>query len=135
MILGTGIDLCDVRRIARTLDRFGDRFLNRVFTPLERDRAMRRRDPAPALARRWAAKEATAKALGTGIGGAARWREIEVANLPTGQPCISVSGAAAHTLAGLLPRRHVPYIHLTLTGEPPYAQAMTIIEARQEDPA
>ncbi len=129
MILGTGIDLCDTRRIARVLDRFGERFLHRVFTAGERDRAFRRQDPAPVLARRWAAKEATAKALGTGIGRNAGWREIEIVNLPSGRPTLSLTGAAARCLASALPAGHAPNLHVSLTDEPPYAQAIVVIEA------
>lgn len=128
MIVGIGTDMCDVRRIARTLARFGKRFEHRVFTETERRRADRG-DRAAALARRWAAKEACSKALGSGVRMGVNWREMSVSNLSTGQPIMSLSGGAARRLASLVPDRHMPRIHLSLTDERNYAVATMLIEA------
>lgn len=128
MIVGIGTDMCDVRRIARTLARFGKRFEHRVFTETERRRADRG-DRAAALARRWAAKEACSKALGSGVRMGVNWREMSVSNLSTGQPIMSLSGGAARRLASLVPDRHMPRIHLSLTDERNYAVATVLIEA------
>lgn len=129
MILGTGIDICDMRRIAAVLERYGDRFLNRCFTRDEQALALRRRDPAPTLARRWAAKEAGGKALGLGTGRQLAWREVEVVSLPSGKPELRLHGAAARALARALPVNHTAQIHVSLTDDPPYAQAFVIIDA------
>ncbi len=129
MIIGIGTDLCDARRIARVLERHPERFLARVFTPAERRRAEAR--PASlhgTLAKRFAAKEACAKALGTGIRGI-RWREMEVVNLPGGQPTLRLTGGAAERLARLTPAGHAARVHVALTDELPYAHAIVVIEA------
>lgn len=130
MIVGIGADLADIRRIERTLERFGERFTNRVFTEVERTKSDRRKARAASYAKRWAAKEACSKALGTGLRMGVAWREMGVVNLPTGQPTLELSGGAAVRLAGLIPPNHAPHIHLTITDDAPYAQAFVVIEAR-----
>ena len=130
MILGIGTDLCNIERISRTLDRFGDRFRNRVFTETERCKAEARRDVAGTYARRWAAKEACSKALGTGLRMGIAWRDMAVSNLSTGQPVMKVTGWAARRLREITPPGHEAIIHVTLTDDPPWAQAFVVIEAR-----
>ena len=130
MILGIGTDLCNIERIERTLERFGDRFRKRVFTPEEQRRAERRRDAAGPYAKRWAAKEACSKALGTGLAMGISWRDMAVSNLPTGQPVMQVTGWAADRLAAMTPPGHHAVIHVTLTDDHPWAQAFVVIEAR-----
>ena len=130
MIIGTGSDLVDIRRIARSLERFGDRFRERVFTDGERARAARKADPAASFAKRFAAKEACAKALGTGFSRGVFWRDIEVVNLRSGQPTLRLTGGAAVRLAALVPDGFEAVLHLSLTDEPPLAQAHVMIEAR-----
>lgn len=129
MIIGIGSDLCDIDRITRTLERHGDRFTHRVFTDAERARCDRRAARAPGYARRFAAKEACAKALGTGLSAGVFWRDMEVVNLPSGQPTLRLSGGAAARLAELLPAGHEGRLHVSLTDDPPMAQAFVIIEA------
>ena len=129
MILGVGADLSDIRRIQKSLDRFGDRFKDRCFTPLERARSDRKPQPAWSYAKRFAAKEACAKALGTGIRADVYWRDMGVANLPSGQPTMKLTGNAATHLARLTPPGHEARIHLTLSDEHPYALAFVVIEA------
>ncbi len=129
MILGIGSDLADIRRIQASLDRFGDRFTHRVFTESERARAERKADRAASYAKRFAAKEACAKALGTGLSHGVFWRDMGVANLPTGQPTLMLSGGAAARLAALTPAGLVAKLHLSLTDDHPYAQAFVVIEA------
>jgi holo-[acyl-carrier protein] synthase len=129
MIVGIGSDLCDIRRIARTLERHGERFTRRVFTDGERARCDRRAARAEGYARRFAAKEACAKALGTGLSGGVFWRDMEVVNLPSGQPTLRLAGGAAERLAELLPDGHAARLHVSLTDDPPLAQAFVIIEA------
>jgi len=129
MIIGIGTDLCDIRRIERALGRFGERFTRRCFTETERAKADRRADRAGTYAKRFAAKEACSKALGTGIRGI-RWQEMGVVNLPTGQPTLLLSGKARRRLDALTPPGHEAVIHLTLTDEHPTAQAIVLIEAR-----
>ena len=129
MILGVGADLTDIRRIQASLDRFGDRFRARCFTELERTRSDRKPDPAWSYAKRFAAKEACAKALGTGMRRGVFWRDMGVVNLRTGQPTMALTGGAAERLASLVPAGHRPVIHLSLTDDHPYAQAFVIIEA------
>lgn len=133
MILGIGSDLTDIRRIANTLERFGPRFEARVFTDHERARAHRRADQASSYAKRFAAKEACAKALGTGMRRGVFWRDMGVVNAPSGQPTLILSGGAAERLASMTPRGRRGVIHLTLTDDHPYAQAFVIIEAVAED--
>lgn len=132
MILGIGADLSDIRRIQDTLDRFGDRFIQRIFTEIEQTRSERKKDRAASYAKRFAAKEACAKALGTGVPRQGiSWRDMGVVNLPSGRPTIALSGGAAARLAAILPEGHEAIIHLTLTDEIPYAQAFVVIEARR----
>ncbi len=128
MIIGIGSDLCRVDRIAETLERHGERFTHRIFTEGERAKAARRNDPAPTYARRFAAKEACAKALGVGISGLA-WTDIEVANDAHGKPTLALAGGAAARLAALTPPGRTPHLHLSLTDDPPYALAFVVIEA------
>ena len=129
MILGIGADLADIRRIEATMARFGARFLDRVFTDAERIKSDRRRDRAASYARRWAAKEACAKALGTGLRMGVAWREMGVVNLDSGQPTMALTGGAAERLAAMTPDGRAARIHVTLTDDPPYAQAFVVIEA------
>jgi holo-[acyl-carrier protein] synthase len=130
MIVGIGSDLCDTRRIAETIERFGERFLNRCFTEVERRKSDARAERAASYAKRFAAKEACAKALGTGLRQGVVWRDMGVVNLPSGAPTMRLTGGAAERLASLIPPGHEPYIHLTITDEAPLAQAFVIIEAR-----
>lgn len=129
MIIGIGTDLCDIRRIERTLDRFGDRFVDRLFAPSEQKKAYRRRNPASSFAQSFAAKEACAKALGTGLRMGVAWREMGVVNLDSGQPTMALTGGAAERLAAMTPDGRAARIHVTLTDDPPYAQAFVVIEA------
>ncbi|KQW83830.1 holo-ACP synthase [Brevundimonas sp. Root1279] len=129
MIIGVGTDLSDIRRIQNSLDRFGDRFKERCFTELERRRSDRKPQPAWSYAKRFAAKEACAKALGTGMRADVYWRDMGVANLPSGQPTMVLTGHAAEHLARLTPSGYEPKIHLTLSDEHPYALAFVVIEA------
>jgi holo-[acyl-carrier-protein] synthase len=129
MIVGIGSDLCDIRRIERSLARFGDRFTHRIFTEGERARSDRRAARAESYARRFAAKEACAKALGTGMSHGVFWRDMEVVNLPTGQPTFRLTGGALARLKALVPQGHEPVVHVSLTDDPPLAQAFVIIEA------
>jgi len=130
MILGIGADLCDIRRIEGTLSRFGDRFVQRVFTEIEMRRSERRADRVASYARRFAAKEACSKALGSGLRMGVAWREMGVVNLRSGKPTMALTGGAAARLAAMTPPGHQAIIHLTLTDEPPYAQAFVVIEAQ-----
>lgn len=130
MILGIGTDLANIERIQSVLDRFGDRFRNRVFTPEEQHRAEKRRDVAGTYAKRWAAKEACSKALGTGLRMGISWRDMAVSNLDTGQPIMAVTGWAAERLTEMTPQGHEAIIHVTLTDDHPWAQAFVVIEAR-----
>jgi holo-[acyl-carrier protein] synthase len=129
MIIGMGSDLCDIRRIQKSLDRFGDRFIQRVYTPIEQAKAERRRNKADTYAKRFAAKEACAKALGTGIHNGVYWRDMGVVNLPSGKPTLALTNGAADRLHALMPPGFTPVIHLSLTDEHPYAQAFVVIEA------
>lgn len=131
MIIGTGMDLCDMRRIERSVERFGERFLLRVFTEAERRRAERRSGQARigAYAKRWAAKEACAKALGTGFAAGVFHSTIGVDNLPSGQPVLTLTGGAAQRLAMMVPPGMQARLHLTLTDDAPYALAQVLIEA------
>ena len=130
MILGIGSDLCDIRRIEKTLARHPERFTERVFTEIERNRAERKANPAATYAKRFAAKEACAKALGTGMNRGVFWRDMGVVNQRSGQPTMVLTGGAAERLASLTPPGHKAYIHLTITDDHPYAQAFVVIEAR-----
>ena len=130
MILGIGSDIIDIRRIERTLERFGDRFTHRVYTELERARAERRpHERAASFAKRFAAKEACSKALGTGLKQGVLWRDMGVANLKTGQPTMVLTGGAAARLAAITPAGHTAYIHVTLTDDFPLAVSYVIISA------
>jgi holo-[acyl-carrier protein] synthase len=130
MIVGIGSDLSDIRRVRDTLDRFGDRFVQRIYTPVERARSERKGDRAASYAKRFAAKEACSKALGTGMRSGVFWRDMGVVNLPSGQPTMTLTGGAAARLAALIPPGMHPVIHVSLTDDHPYAQAFVIIEAR-----
>ena len=134
MILGIGTDLANIERIEHTLARFGDRFRHRVFTETELRKAGRRRDEAGTLAKRWAAKEACSKALGTGLRMGIAWRDMAVSNLRTGQPVMHLTGWAAERLAAMTPAGHVAVVHVTLTDDHPWAQAFVVIEARPAGP-
>ncbi len=130
MILGIGTDLANIERIQGTLDRFGDRFRNRVFTQIEQTKAERRKDVAGTYAKRWAAKEACSKALGTGLRMGISWKDMAVSNLRTGQPVMAVTGWAKERLDTMTPDGHEAIIHVTLTDDHPWAQAFVVIEAR-----
>ena len=129
MIIGIGSDLTDIRRIAATLNRFGDRFINRIFTDTERQRSDRKADRAASYAKRFAAKEACAKALGTGLRQGVFWRDMGVVNARSGQPTLLLRGGAADRLAAVTPPGGRAVIHLSLTDDHPYAQAFVVIEA------
>ena len=129
MIIGIGTDLCDIDRIAGSLARFGERFVRRCFTAPDRRRSDGRAGRAASYAKRFAAKEACAKALGTGISEGVAWRDMGVVNLPSGKPTMALTGGAAARLAALMPPGHEPHIHLAITDEHPMAQAFVVIEA------
>ncbi|MBV6656399.1 MAG: holo-ACP synthase [Devosiaceae bacterium] len=130
MIIGIGSDLCDIRRIDDTLERFGERFTHRVFTEIERSRSDRRRRRAESYAKRFAAKEACAKALGTGLRAGVFWRDMGVVNQRSGAPTMLLMGGAKARADTLTPPGHELAIHLTITDDFPYAQAFVILEAR-----
>ncbi len=130
MILGIGSDLCDIKRIEQTLEKFGERFIARCFTEIERKKSDRRKERAASYAKRFAAKEACAKALGTGLNRGVFWRDMGVVNLPSGQPTMQLTGGAAERLAAITPAGRSAFIHLTITDEYPLAQAFVVIEAR-----
>ena len=132
MILGIGSDLSDIRRIQASLDRFGERFTHRIYTELERTRSDRKPDAASSYAKRFAAKEACAKALGTGMRRGVFWRDMGVVNMRSGQPTMALTGGALVRLNEMVPPGHKPVIHLSLTDDHPYAQAFVIIEALPE---
>lgn len=129
MIVGLGSDLIDIRRIARTLDRHGERFIARVFTEVERARSDRRKERAASYAKRFAAKEACAKALGTGMSRGVFWRDMGVVNLPGGKPTMRLTNGAAARLAALVPAGCRAVLHVSITDDYPLAQAFVIIEA------
>ncbi len=129
MILGIGNDLIDIRRIEETLERFGDRFIERVFTPVERARSEGRNQRVASYAKRFAAKEACSKALGTGFRQGVYWRDMGVINLPSGRPTLQLTGGAAAHLADLVPDGYEARIDLTLTDEFPIAEAVVVISA------
>jgi holo-[acyl-carrier protein] synthase len=129
MILGLGNDVIDIRRIERTIELYGDRFLNRIFTEIERRKSDRRRMRAASYAKRFAAKEACSKALGTGLRRGVYWRDMGVVNLPSGRPTLMLTGGAAEQLARMTPRGYEARIDLTITDDFPMAQAIVIISA------
>lgn len=130
MILGIGTDLANVERMERVLERWGDRFKARVFDETERRKSERRPDVASTYAKRWAAKEACSKALGTGLRMGVAWIDMAVFNLETGQPKMRLSGWAAERLEKMTPDGHEAVLHVTLTDDRPWAQAVVVIEAR-----
>ena len=132
MIIGIGSDLCNIDRIGETLARFGERFINRVFTETERERSERRAERVASYAKRFAAKEACAKALGTGLRMGVAWREMGVVNQKSGKPTLELTGDAAARLAAITPPGHRAVIHLTITDDKPFAQAFEVIEALPE---
>ena len=134
MILGIGTDLANIERIAATLERFGGRFRNRVFTEVEQSKAERRKDVSGTYAKRWAAKEACSKALGTGLRMGISWKDMAVTNLSSGQPVMHLSGWAADRLASMTPEGCEAIVHVTLTDDHPWAQAFVVIEARPLSP-
>ena len=129
MILGVGSDIIDIRRIEQTVERYGERFLGRIFTPAERAKAERRATRIDTYAKRFAAKEACAKALGTGLRAGVFWRDMGVVNLPSGRPTMQLSGGALARLQEITPPGYVAQIDVTLTDEYPTAQALVIISA------
>ncbi len=129
MIIGLGSDLVDVRRVARMIDEFGDRFLERIFTDVERAKSERRANRVESYAKRFAAKEACSKALGTGFRQGVYWRDMGVINLDSGKPTMSLTGGAGQRLAEILPNGCEARIEISLTDEPPLAQAIVIISA------
>jgi holo-[acyl-carrier protein] synthase len=129
VIIGLGSDLIDIRRVDKTLERYGERFLNRVFTDIERKKSDRRAARAASYAKRFAAKEACAKALGTGLRKGVFWRDMGVVNLPGGQPTMQLTGGALLRLQSITPVGLTPRIHLTITDDFPLAQAFVVIEA------
>ncbi|HVN01092.1 MAG TPA: holo-ACP synthase [Caulobacteraceae bacterium] len=135
MIIGLGSDLADIRRIEATLERFGARFTQRIFTEVEQRRSERKADRAASYAKRFAAKEACAKALGTGLRAGVFWRDMGVVNLRSGQPTLALTGGAARRLAAITPPGMTPRIHLSLTDDHPYAQAFVVIEALDAEAA
>ena len=135
MIVGLGSDLCNIERIQASIDRFGDRFLHRVFTDVERDKAARRPfTAAGTLAKRFAAKEAFSKAVGTGFKRGVFMKDIGVVNAPSGAPTLSLTGGAKARLDAITPAGHVSHVHLTMTDDHPWAQAFVVIEARKTEP-
>jgi holo-[acyl-carrier protein] synthase len=132
MILGVGTDLANIDRIEGTLNRFGDRFRARVFTEIEQRRAERTQAPAASYAKRWAAKEACSKALGTGLRMGIAWKDMAVTNLRTGQPIMHVSGWAHERLMAMTPDGMEATIHVSLTDDHPWAQAFVVIYAMPE---
>ena len=135
MIIGIGSDLCDIRRIEKTLARYGKQFAERCFTEVERRKSDRRANRAASYAKRFAAKEACAKALGTGLRRGVFWRDMGVVNMPSGQPTMRLTGGAAARLAAMLPQGHEAVIHLTITDEHPLCQAFVVIEALPKAPS
>lgn len=129
MIIGIGSDLIDIRRVEKSLERFGERFTNRCFTEIERAKSDRRKNRAASYAKRFAAKEACSKALGTGLAQGVFWKDMGVVNLPGGKPTMKLTGGALERLKQMMPEGHEPRIHITITDDFPLAQAFVIIEA------
>ncbi|WP_180901535.1 holo-ACP synthase [Martelella soudanensis] len=134
MIVGLGSDLIDIRRVEKTIERFGERFTARCFTDIERAKSDRRRNRAASYAKRFAAKEACSKALGTGIAQGVFWKDMGVINLPGGKPTMKLTGGAETCLQRMIPAGHEARIHVTITDDYPLAQAFVIIEAVEESP-
>ncbi len=130
MIIGTGTDLANIDRIKKVLIRHGDRFRNRVFTKIEQAKARRQNDEASTLAKRWAAKEACSKALGTGLRMGISWKDMAVTNIDTGQPVMTLTGWAKKRLEELTPVGHFATLHVSLTDDHPWAHAVVIIDAQ-----
>ena len=130
MILGIGNDIIDIRRVEKTLEKYGDRFIQRVFTQIEQERSERRKLRAASYAKRFSAKEACAKALGTGISQGVFWRDMGVINSPSGQPSMILTGGAKKHLLKMVPDGFEPVIHLTITDDFPMAQSFVIISAK-----
>jgi holo-[acyl-carrier protein] synthase len=135
MILGIGSDITDVRRIAKVIERHGERFLDRIFTPAERARAERKKNRIETYAKRFAAKEACAKALGTGLRGGVWWRDMGVVNFASGRPTMQLTGGALKRLTAITPAGYEARIDLTITDEGPMAQALVLISAVPIDSA
>ena len=129
MIIGIGSDLIDIRRVEKSIERYGERFLDRVFTPVERAKSDRRAQRGASYAKRFAAKEACAKALGTGLSNGVFWRDMGVVNLPGGKPGLRLTGGALRRLEELTPLGHMAQIDLTITDDFPLAQAIVVISA------
>lgn len=129
MIIGIGTDFVNIDRIAKTLEQFGDRFCNRIFTDIEKERAKKYKDMTGSYAKCWAAKEACSKALGTGISMGISWKDISVFHFASGQPYMKLTGQAKKRLDQLMPLNHISNIHLSLTDDHPWAQAFVVIEA------
>jgi holo-[acyl-carrier protein] synthase len=134
MILGIGSDLCDIRRIEKVIERHGDRFINRVFTDVERSRAERKAGRIETYAKRFAAKEACSKALGTGFRRGVFFRDLGVVNLPSGRPTMELTGGALRQLEGITPQGFEVRIDVSLTDEYPLAQAFVVISAVRKSP-
>jgi holo-[acyl-carrier protein] synthase len=134
MIIGLGNDLSDISRVAAVLEKYGDRFTHRCFTEIERRKSDGRAQRAASYAKRFAAKEACAKALGTGLSFGVYWRDMGVVNLSSGKPTMRLTNGAARVLAHLVPPGHQPHIHLSITDDGGMAQAFVIIEALPVDP-
>jgi len=135
MILGLGSDLIDIRRIEKSIERFGDRFIERIFTDIERAKSDRRAQRAASYAKRFAAKEACAKALGTGLNKGVFWRDMGVVNLPGGKPTLALTNGALRRLNEITPAGHTAVIDLTITDDFPLAQAIVIISAVATPPS
>jgi holo-[acyl-carrier protein] synthase len=133
LIIGIGSDMIDIRRIEKAIERYGDRFLDRIFTSTERIKSDRRAERAASYAKRFAAKEACAKALGTGLRRGVFWRDMGVVNLPGGQPTMKLTGGAAKRLLQLVPENYEAQIHITITDDFPIAHAFVMISAIQAD--
>lgn len=129
MIIGLGNDISQIDRVARVLEKYGERFTNRCFTEIEREKSDRRAERAASYAKRFAAKEACAKALGTGMSHGVFWRDMGVINLPSGKPTMKLTGGAAKVLNHIIPDGHTANIHVSITDDAGLAQAFVIIEA------
>lgn len=130
MIIGIGTDLCDIRRIEKSLTKYGDRFKAKIFTPVEIAYCDSKSGAAGYYAKRFAAKEALAKALSSATSGHLRWKDVGVENDPSGRPVLKLTGEAAQRLIEFTPKGYSPYLHLTLTDDAPYAMAFVVIEMR-----